>query len=101
MTSELIQQLCRLIAEDLQSAPSAASINQLVQRLQQDERIERKVLQVNTGSSLGFQTLVNEGGTANVGIHLHDFDSDKLERVLTAFWKSLQSKRLYEKVKVE
>ena len=94
MTNELIRQLGQLIAEDLQSAPSAASIDQLVQRLQQDERIERKVLQVNTGNALGFQTLVNEGATANVGIHIHDFDSKKLEKVLNVFWKSLQPKEI-------
>ena len=92
MADELVQQLSLLIAEDLQSAPAAASIEQLVECLQQDERIEQKVLQINTGSSLGFQTLVNEGGTANVGIHLHGFDAAKLEQVLRLFWKSLQPK---------
>jgi hypothetical protein len=91
MTDELIQQIGRLIAEDLQSAPAAASVEHLVERLQKDERIER-MIQINAGDSVGFQTLVEEGGTANVGIHLHDFDSEKLERVLKAFWKSLQPK---------
>lgn len=91
MTDELIQQIGRLIAEDLQSAPAAASVEHLVERLQKDERIER-MIQINAGDSVGFQTLVKEGGTANVGIHLYDFDSEKLERVLKAFWKSLQPK---------
>ena len=91
MTDELIQQIGRLIAEDLQSAPAAASVEHLVERLQKDERIER-MIQINAGDSVGFQTLVEEGGTANVGIHLHDFDSEKLERVIKAFWKSLQPK---------
>jgi len=90
-TNELIQQLSQLIAEDLQSAPAAASVEQLVERLQRDERIER-MIQVNTENAVGFQTLVEDGGTANVGIHLHDFDAEKLEQVLKAFWKSLQPK---------
>jgi len=90
-TNELIQQLSQLIAEDLISAPAAASIEQLVERLQRDERIER-MIQVNSENTNGFQTLVEDGGTANVGIHLHDFDAEKLEQVLQAFWKSLQPK---------
>jgi hypothetical protein len=85
----LIQKLSELIAEDLQSAP-AASIEQLVERLQRDKRIER-IIQINEDNAVGFQTLV-EGGTANVGSPLHDFDADKLEQVLKAFWKSLQPK---------
>lgn len=84
--------LGQLIAEDLRSAPAAASIEQLVERLQRDERIEQTVIQINTDNATGFQTLVNEGGVANVGIHLHDFDAQKLEQVLKAFWKSLQPK---------
>lgn len=92
MADELIQQLSRLIADDIQSAPSTSSIEQLVRRLQQDERIEKTVLQINTGDSFGIQTLVSDGGIANVGIHLHDFDAEKLEQVLKSFWKSLQIK---------
>lgn len=89
--NEVLQQLSQLIAEDLRSAPAAASIEQLVERLQRDERIER-MIQVNSENAIGFQTLVEDGGTANVGIHLHDFDAEKLEQVLKAFWKSLQPK---------
>ncbi|WP_375492653.1 NB-ARC domain-containing protein [uncultured Nostoc sp.] len=91
MTDELIQQLSKLIAEDIKSAPAAASVEQLVERLKRDERIER-VIQVNADNALGFQTFVEEGGTANVGIHLHDFDVEKLQQVLKVFWKSLQPK---------
>lgn len=91
MTDELLQKLSKLIAEDLQSAPHSASVEQLVERLQQDNRIER-FIQVNaSGDARVFNTIV-EGGTANVGIHLHDFDAAKLERVLQTFWKSLQPK---------
>lgn len=91
MTDELIQKLSQLIAEDLQSAPVTASIEQLVERLKHDERLDRLV-QINAaGDARVFHTIV-EGGIANVGIHLHDFDADKLEQVLKAFWKSLQPK---------
>lgn len=93
MADELLQQLSRLIAEDLQSAPAAASIEHLVERLKRNERIER-MIQVNTGYSVGFQTLVEMGGTAHVGIHLHNFDEEKLTNVLKVFWKSLQSKEI-------
>jgi NB-ARC domain len=82
--SELIQKLSQLIAEDLQAAPNA-TVEELVERLKADERI----IQINTRNALAFQTVV-EGGTANVGIHLHNFDEEKLDRVLQAFWKSLQ-----------
>ena len=93
MADELIQQLSQLIADDIQSAPSTSSIEQLVRRLQQDERIEKTVLQINTGDSSGVQALVSDGGIANVGIHIHDFDTEKLEQVLSSFWKSLQIKK--------
>jgi NB-ARC domain len=82
--SELIQKLSQLIAEDLQATPNA-TVEELVECLKADERI----IQINTGNALAFLTVV-EGGTANVGIHLHDFDEEKLDRVLQAFWKSLQ-----------
>lgn len=90
MTDELVQKLSQLIADDLQSAPSTSSVEQLVMRLQRDEMIEKTVLQINTGDSFGVQTLVSDGGIANVGIHLHDFDTEKLEQVLKSFLKSLQ-----------
>jgi NB-ARC domain len=77
--------LSKLIAQCLQSDPTA-SVEVLVERLKNDDRL----IQINTGKALAFQTLVQDGGIANVGIHLHNFDEDKLEKVLTAFWKSLQ-----------
>jgi NB-ARC domain len=77
--------LSKLVAENLQADPDA-SVETLVARLKGDNRI----IQVNTGNALAFQTLVEEGGTANVGVHLHGFDQDKLDEVLKAFWKSLQ-----------
>ncbi len=82
--TDLVQQLSQLIAENLQAAPTA-TVDQLVERLKTDDRI----IQINTGNAMAFQTVV-EGGTANVGIHLHDFDDEKLNRVLKAFWQSLQ-----------
>jgi len=83
--SELIQHLSQLIAEDLQSAPNG-TVEELVELLKADNRI----IQINAGNSLAFQTLVEQGGTANVGIHLHGFDEEKLDQVLKAFWNSLQ-----------
>lgn len=83
--SDSIQNLSQLIAEILQSNPNSA-IEELVELLKADNRI----IQINAGNALAFQTLVEQGGTANVGIHLHNFDEEKLERVLKAFWKSLQ-----------
>lgn len=93
MTDELIQKLKQLIEEDLQTAPAAASVEQLVEHLQQDKRIEQAI-QINTGDAVGFQALVQEGGVANMGIHLHDWDEEKLTQVLTAFLKSLQPKEI-------
>lgn len=87
--TDLIQQLSKFIAESLQSDPSA-TVQQLVDRLKADNRI----IQINSGNSLAFQTLIEEGGTANLGIHLHDFDEDKLKKVLDAFWKSLQPREI-------
>jgi hypothetical protein len=82
---ELTRRLSQLIADNLQVAPNA-TVDQLVERLKADDRI----IQINQDNALAFQTLVEEGATANVGIHLHDFDEEKLDRVLKAFWKSLQ-----------
>ena len=87
---DLIEQLKKLIAENLQSDPTA-TVEALVERLQTDDRI----IQINSGNSLAFQTLVQEGGIANLGIHLHDdFDEDKSKQVLDTFWKSLQPKEI-------
>ena len=86
---DLIEQLKKLIAENLQSDPTA-TVEALVERLQTDDRI----IQINSGDALAFQTLVQEGGTANLGIHLHDFDEDKLKKVLDTFWKSLQPQEI-------
>ena len=78
---DLILELSKLIAENLQSEPNA-TVEALVERLKADNRIIQNIL--------AFQTLVEDGGIANVGLHLHDFDEDKLEKVLKTFWKSLQ-----------
>jgi hypothetical protein len=83
--ADLIEQLSKFIAENLQSAPNA-TVEELVERLKADNRI----IQINTGNALAFQTLVEEGGIANLGVHLHDFDEEKLGKVLKTFWKSLQ-----------
>jgi NB-ARC domain len=77
--------LSKSIAQCLQSDPTA-SVEVLVERLKSEDRL----IQFNTGNALAFQTLVEDGGIANVGIHLHNFDEDKLEKVLKAFYKSLQ-----------
>jgi len=77
--------LSKLVAENLQTDPTA-SVEALVERLKGDDRL----IQINAGNALAFQTLVEDGGTANVGVHLHGFDEDKLDKVLKAFWRSLQ-----------
>jgi NB-ARC domain len=81
----LVDKLSKLIAENLELDPTG-TIDALVERLKGDDRL----IQINTGNALAFQTLVKDGGTANVGVHLHNFDEDKLDKVLKAFWKSLQ-----------
>ncbi len=81
----MITDLSKLIAQCLQSDPTA-SVEVLVERLKSDDRL----IQFNTGNALAFQTLVEDGGIANVGVHLHGFDEEKLEKVLEAFKKSLQ-----------
>jgi hypothetical protein len=83
--TDLVQQLSLLIAENLKVAPNS-TVEQLVERLKTDNRI----IQINTGNSLAFQTFIDQGGTANIGIHLHDFDEEKLKEVLKDFWNSLQ-----------
>lgn len=93
MTDELIQKLSQWIAEALQSAPGAASVEQLVDRLKQNEQI-REIVQNNAPGSTGFQTFVAQGGTANIGIHLHNIDEEKLGKVLREFWKSLQPREV-------
>lgn len=88
MADELVQKLKQLIEEDLQTAPAAASIAQLVERLQQDKRFGQ-VIQNNSGDAVGFQALVEDGGVANMGIHLHGLDEEKLTKALQLFLKSL------------
>lgn len=83
--SDLNEQLSRFIAEILQSSPDT-TVEELVELLKADNRIN----QINTGNALAFQTLVEEGGIANLGVHLHNFDEEKLSKVLKAFWKFLQ-----------
>lgn len=83
--TDLIEQLSKFIAENLQSDPNA-TVEELVERLKTDKRI----IQINTGNALAFQSLVKEGGIANIGVHLHDFDEEKLGKVLKTLWKSLQ-----------
>ena len=63
--------LSKSIAQCLQSDPNA-SVEVLVDRLKSDDRL----IQINTGNALASQTFVTDGGIANVGIHLHDFDED-------------------------
>jgi NB-ARC domain len=80
-----IHDLSIIIAENLQLDP-IATVEALVERLKDDDLL----IQICEDNAVAFQTLVEEGGTANVGIHLHDFDEDKLDEVLKAFWQSLQ-----------
>jgi NB-ARC domain len=77
----MINDISKSIAQCLQSDPTA-SVEVLVERLKSDDRL----IQFNTGDALAFQTLVEDGGIANVGVHLHGFDEDKLEKVLKAFY---------------
>jgi hypothetical protein len=93
MADELAQKLKQLIEEDLQTAPAAASIEQLVEHLQQDKRFGQ-VIQNNSGDAVGFQALVEDGGVANMGIHLHGLDEEKLTKALQLFLKSLQPKEI-------
>jgi tetratricopeptide (TPR) repeat protein len=87
--TDLIEQLSQSIAERLQAAPNG-SIEELVERLKIDQAINQRIIQINTDNATGFQTFVKDGGIAHVGVHLHGFDEDKLAKVLTAFWQSLQ-----------
>lgn len=83
--TELTKRLSKFIADNLQAAPNA-TVEQLVERLKTDDRI----IQINQENALAFQTFVEKDATANIGIHLHDFDEEKLDQVLKAFWKFLQ-----------
>lgn len=89
MADELIQKIKQLIEEELKTAPAAASIEQFVERLHQNKQIEH-IIQVNSDAAVGFQTWVEEGGVANLGIHLHGMDEDALSKALKTFLKSLQ-----------
>jgi tetratricopeptide (TPR) repeat protein len=88
-----LQQLCKIIIEQLQLRPQA-EVTQLVTHLwtaieaypglvgalQEDSRL----IQINQGNSRGYQTWVAEGGIANIGEHYH-VDTDKLKAVLEGF----------------
>jgi hypothetical protein len=91
MADELIRKLRQLLEADLQTVSAAASIEQLVEHLQRNQQITQ-LIQNNSGNAVGFQTLVSPGAVANLGIHLHDWDPEKLTQVLRVFLKSLQPK---------
>jgi len=52
------------------------------------------LVQSNYDDAIEYQTKIEQGtaygNLANLGIHLHDFDASKLNKVLDAFWKCLQ-----------
>jgi hypothetical protein len=89
MSDELIQKLKQLLEADLQTVSTVASIEQLVEHLQHNQQISQ-LIQNNLGNAVGFQTLVEAGGVANLGIHLHNWNEEKVTRVLKLFLKSLR-----------
>lgn len=93
MADELIQKLKQLLEADLQAIPAAASIEQLVEHFQHNQQIEQ-LIQNNYGNAIGFQAMVEAGGIANMGIHLHGWDKEKLTQALTVFLKSLQPQEI-------
>jgi hypothetical protein len=88
--SDLITQLCQIIAEILQNNPQADSPelialveaeiktnSQLIEAIKNDSRLT----QINQDDTKAFQTLVT-GGIANIGIFLNDVNQEQLQEVL-------------------
>lgn len=97
--SDLITQLVQIIAEKLQSDPQADRVqlvDYLKETVESDQDLSRLVrtdshiLQINQGNAKAFQTLVEEGGIANVGTHFH-IDPEILKAALKDFLRELQA----------
>ncbi|WP_235113123.1 hypothetical protein [Acaryochloris sp. 'Moss Beach'] len=99
--SDPIQKICQILANKLQ-AGSSHNTNEivtslraeldanpsLIEALQKDER----VVQINLGDSKGFQTLVEEGGIANIGNHYH-LDTHEVVQQLAQVLQELIAQR--------
>ena len=92
--SELITQLCQIVAKKLQDNPQtneAELVDYLKVVIDQDPQLAAwvktgsRILQNNQGGTTAFQTLV-EGGIANIGTHVHA----NPETIKAAFKKLLE-----------
>lgn len=98
MTDLLIEQLCQLLAEKLQAAPTAG-LNDLIVYLRDaiesnvtlKTALTEKVVQINQGDARGYQVLV-EGGQAYIGQHLHVSDPSLVETALNTILTDYASK---------
>ncbi len=95
---DLNTQVSQIAVEVLQSEPQA-STQQLIEKLkaslernaelQTALKSDERLIQINQGSGAAFQTWV-EGGIANIGVHLHGVDTQKLIEVVREVLRSYQ-----------
>jgi tetratricopeptide (TPR) repeat protein len=98
MADLLIEQLCQILAEKLQVAPTAG-MNDLIaymgDAVESDVMLKtaltERAVQINQGDARGYQVLV-EGGRAYIGEHLHISDPSLVEAALNAILNAYASK---------
>ena len=93
---DLNTQVSQIAVEILRSDPQA-STKQLIEKLtaalernavlQAALKSDQRLLQINQGSGAAFQTWV-EGGIANIGVHLHGVETQKLIEVVREVLRS-------------
>jgi hypothetical protein len=103
--SEAIAQLCQIIAQKLQTQPEISQAELMAHveaaiaadpELQAALQANLQMLQLNREDSKGFQTLVEQGGIANIGDHYHISDPEKLQAALLGVLQKLQ--KIYQPV---
>lgn len=98
---ELITRLIQIVVEKQQSNPQADVIelaNDLKAAVESDPKLarlasDRGIFQINQGDAKAFQTLVVNGGIANIGTHVHP-DPETLKAVLENFFQKLQAESI-------
>jgi energy-coupling factor transporter ATP-binding protein EcfA2 len=78
MTEEETQEFRQLVKECPDTSPIGASIETLLEHSQKNESLSQ-IVQDNSGSAVGYQTYIEEGGTAIIGgNHFHRMSDERL-----------------------
>ena len=94
---DLNTQVSQIAVEILQNDPQASTkqlIEKLTAALEQNTALQaalksdERLIQINQGSNTAFQTWV-EGGIANIGVHLHGVETQKLIEVVREVLRSV------------